>query len=110
MKVKEKGHTVIIKRSEESIEELILKIQDNYATFQNSNLVIDVCYETLDHTVLSLFEDLKSKHKSNKKSFVVVFENADFNEIDEENVIVVPSLQEAFDIIEMEEIERDLGF
>ena len=110
MKVKEKGHTVIIKRSEESIEELISKIQDNYATFQSNNLVIDVCNETFDAAELSLFEDLKSKHKNNKKSFVVVFENADFNEIDEEEVIVVPSLQEAFDIIEMEEIERDLGF
>jgi hypothetical protein len=27
-----------------------------------------------------------------------------------EELVIVPTLQEAFDIIEMEEIERDLGF
>jgi len=27
-----------------------------------------------------------------------------------EEIVVVPTLQEAFDIIEMEEMERDLGF
>ncbi|MEG1239581.1 MAG: ribonuclease Z, partial [Flavobacterium sp.] len=32
-----------------------------------------------------------------------------FDEVSEE-IIVVPTLQEGFDIIEMEEIERDLGF
>jgi hypothetical protein len=27
-----------------------------------------------------------------------------------DEIVVVPTLQEAYDIIEMEEIERDLGF
>lgn len=110
MKVKEKGHTIIIKRSEEAIEEFISKVQDNYATFQNNNLVIDLSNQTLNDDELILFNDLMTKHKQNKKSFVMVLENADFNESAEEELMIVPSLQEAFDIIEMEEIERDLGF
>lgn len=110
MKVKEKGHTIIIKRSEESIEEFISKVQDNYATFQNNNLVIDLSNQALNDDELILFNDLMTKHKQNKKSFVMVLENADFNESAEEELMIVPSLQEAFDIIEMEEIERDLGF
>ena len=40
---------------------------------------------------------------------VFVAENLDFNKIPD-NLLVVPSLLEAHDIIEMEEIERDLGF
>ena len=36
------------------------------------------------------------------------------NKIADDNIpdelVIVPTLQEAFDIIEMEEIERDLGF
>ena len=48
-------------------------------------------------------------HKKEKKSFVIVAENIDYNAVSS-NLIVVPSLLEAHDIIEMEEIERDLGF
>jgi len=39
----------------------------------------------------------------------VVTNAININETPEE-IIVVPSLQEAYDIIEMEDIERDLGF
>ncbi|MBT5393326.1 MAG: ribonuclease Z [Flavobacteriaceae bacterium] len=46
--------------------------------------------------------------QNNKKSFVIV--NSDFkSEYYNLNINVVPSLQEAIDIIEIEEIERDLG-
>ena len=46
---------------------------------------------------------------SEKHSFVIVSENIDIDKI-HEDLIVVPTQQEAFDIIEMEEMERDLGF
>jgi hypothetical protein len=45
--------------------------------------------------------------KKNKKSFVIVASNIDFNKVSDK-ITVVPTLQEAHDIIEMEEIERDL--
>jgi len=46
--------------------------------------------------------------QNNKKSFVIV--NSDFkSEYHNLNMNIVPSLQEAIDIIEIEEIERDLG-
>ena len=54
------------------------------------------------------FEPLAVLQKKQKKSFVIVAD-IDFDEVSEE-IIVVPTLQEGFDIIEMEEIERDLGF
>ena len=46
--------------------------------------------------------------QNNKKSFVIV--NSNFkSEYYNLNINIVPSLQEAIDIIEIEEIERDLG-
>ena len=36
-------------------------------------------------------------------------DKADLDEMPDE-IVVVPTLQEAFDVIEMEDIERDLGF
>jgi len=110
MKVKDKGNSQIIKQSEESVSEFITKIQDNYKAFQNFNLIIELSNEGFDICELSQFEKLNEQHKKNKKSFVLVFEDADFNEVDEQEIILVPSVQEALDIIEMEEIERDLGF
>ena len=52
---------------------------------------------------------LSAQHKKSKKSFVIVVPDFDYNAIPEK-LTVVPSLLEAHDIIEMEEIERDLGF
>ena len=43
-----------------------------------------------------------------KKSFVIIVSDFDFNKVSDK-LTVVPTLQEAHDIIEMEEIERDLG-
>jgi hypothetical protein len=52
---------------------------------------------------------LSKTHKKAKKSFIVVTSESDFNAVSDK-LAVVRSLQEAHDIIEMEEIERDLGF
>lgn len=59
--------------------------------------------------VLLKFQQLAILHKKNKKSFVVVYADANFSELPDDFQIV-PTLQEGEDTIEMEEIERDLGF
>jgi hypothetical protein len=58
---------------------------------------------------IKLFSNLSKTHKKGKKSFVLVASAIDFNAVPTQ-LTVVPSVQEAHDIIEMEEIERDLGF
>ena len=58
---------------------------------------------------LKAFLPLVKLQKKAKKSFVIVASDLDFNAISDK-LVVVPSLLEAHDIIEMEEIERDLGF
>ena len=71
------------------------------------NIIID--FNTLSFEKFS--EDLNNlfiESQNNKKSFVIV--NSDFkSEYYNLNINIVPSLQEAIDIIEIEEIERDLG-
>ena len=42
-------------------------------------------------------------------SFVIVFEGINYDDIPDQ-IIAVPTLEEANDIIEMENIEKDLGF
>ncbi len=78
--------------------------------YEDSNLVIDLLkYEKLSLEELVQFLKLSNYQRGGKKSFVFVNQGLDYDLIPDE-MIVVPTLQEAADIIEMEEIERDLGF
>ena len=86
---------------------LISQVKTN---FKGKNLVIDL----LKYTHITLEELLElvvlsTKHRAAKQSFVIVNNAINPDDIPDE-MIVVPTLQEATDIIEMEEIERDLGF
>jgi hypothetical protein len=78
--------------------------------FEDDHLVIDLLSsETLELSQLLEFLKISTYHRSSKHSFVIINENIDIDDIPDE-LIVVPTLQEAEDVIEMEEIERDLGF
>ena len=48
-------------------------------------------------------------HKIGNKSIIIVSDVIDFNKVPN-SLLVVPSVLEAHDMIEMDEIERDLGF
>ena len=56
-----------------------------------------------------LFLKLSEGHRQNGTSFVIIFEGIDIDEIPDE-INVVPTFTEALDILEMDAIERDLGF
>ena len=110
MKVEHKTHTTILKDTESNISEFIQKVTDQYDTFKERNLILDVSQDkTANVKAIKAFSELSKKHKKAKKSFVIVAENIDFNDVPA-SLLVVPTLLEAHDMIEMEEIERDLGF
>lgn len=110
MKVDHKTHTTIIKDTEGNASEFLKKVTDQYESFRERNLILDVTHDkTADVKAIKSFADLSKKHKKAKKSFVIVAENIDFNDVPD-SLLVVPTLLEAHDMIEMEEIERDLGF
>ena len=78
--------------------------------FKDQNLIIDLLsYANLSLDQLLLFIELSNQHRISKHSFVIV-NNALDPDILPNEIMVVPTLLEAQDVIEMEEIERDLGF
>ncbi|MFD2890438.1 ribonuclease Z [Flavobacterium chuncheonense] len=110
MKVDKKGHTTIIKETRGDIKAFIENIATEYKTFEKQNLILDVSNdEKVGMNDLVNFKNLVKQHQKSKKSLVIVAENIDFNETPD-YLIVVPSVLEAQDIIEMDEIQRDLGF
>jgi len=110
MKVDQKKHTVIIKDTQGDFTSFLMKVTHQYKTFEKNNIVIDLLsHKDLSISDIKQFIPLSAQHKKSKKSFVIVVPDFDYNAIPEK-LTVVPSLLEAHDIIEMEEIERDLGF
>lgn len=113
MKVKEKGHTLIITSNEATLSEFVEKLEQQYeSNLVGANLVIDLITASFAVTEedIEQFENLAVKHiEEANRSFVIVVESIDFNEFDGD-MIIVPTLLEAHDLIEMDEIQRDLGF
>ncbi|SFD17601.1 ribonuclease Z [Flavobacterium phragmitis] len=109
MKVDQKGHTVTIKDTQGDVNAFLEKVTQQFKTFEKHNIIIDLSSDEVSENDLKLFLPLSKTHKKAKKSFVIVASDLDFNAISDK-LVVVPSLLEAHDIIEMEEIERDLGF
>lgn len=110
MKVEAKGHTTIIKETKGDLVAFLMKLTHEYKTFEKQHLIIDISHlQQLSVKDINTFLPLSKTHKKAKKSFVIIAENVDFNTISDK-LSVVPTRIEAHDIIEMEEIERDLGF
>ncbi|MBO9583682.1 MAG: ribonuclease Z [Flavobacterium sp.] len=109
MKVDQKGHTVTIKDTQGDVNAFLENVTQQFKTFEKQNIIIDLSADVIAEKDLKAFLPLSKIHKKAKKSFVIVASDLDFNAISDK-LAVVPSLLEAHDIIEMEEIERDLGF
>lgn len=110
MRIEEKEFYRILKDEKDDVREFSSYLKWKHEDFINDNVVIDI----LDQGALSLeellsFLSLSNEHRRNKKSFVIANDTINIDRVPEE-LIVVPTLQEAEDIIQMEEIERDLGF
>jgi len=99
----------IITQEKASTIELVKKLNVLYERFKNDNIIVNLTSLkpiTLENIVE--FLQISNTHRKAKKSFVIVSNKINLNETPDE-IIVVPTLQEAHDVIEMEEIERDLG-
>ena len=104
------GNITIITQEKLSVVALAKKLSDSYDKFKHNNVIVNLT--TLDKislTELIEFLLVSNKHRAAKHSFVIVTDKVDFDTVPDE-LVVVPTIHEAYDIIDMEEIERDLGF
>lgn len=110
MIIDQNGNVSIITQEKATIIELVKKLQALYPKFKNNNIIVNLT--TLDKlSVQDIVEFLiiSNTHRAAKQSFVIVTNKIDLDDVPDE-LIVIPTLQEAYDIVEMEDMERDLGF
>lgn len=104
------GNISIITQEKVSIVELVKKLDVIYSRFKNDNIIINLTsLKTLTTQDVVEFLNISNQHRKAKQSFVIVADKIKLEDIPDE-LVIVPTLKEAYDIIEMEEIERDLGF
>ena len=104
------GNISIITQEKVSIVELVKKLDVIYSRFENDNIIINLTsLKSLTAQDVIEFLKISNQHRKEKHSFVIVTNKIQLSDIPDE-LVIVPTLQEAYDIIEMEEIERDLGF
>ena len=112
MKIENKGHTSIIEiETSTACKNIVNELGQRMAEdLEAQNIVINLLERTqVSIEDLQVFLPLSQAHNERSQSFVLVSNSVNHNDVPAE-LHVVPTLQEAQDIIDMEEIERDLGF
>ena len=110
MKVIEKEGYKIFEDEKNDVVEFASFLDSIHHNFKEDNVVIDILkYGELRLDELLQFLEISNVHRKGKRSFVIANDAINIDKVPEE-LVVVPTLQEAEDIIQMEEIERDLGF
>ena len=100
---------IVVSQEKISIERFLQNLESDYTKLKNDNLVLDLLgFSKLSPYNVISFLELARRHKKNGKTFVMVSDKVSYDDVPEE-INLVPTLQEARDIVEMEEIERDLG-
>ena len=81
----------------------LIKSEINKENYNNSNRIVDLS-NVIPDQFLSILNTFTKQN--NNKSFVIVTKKNDYNA---DNLNLVPTIQEAIDFIDLEEMERDLN-
>lgn len=105
-----KDNYTILKDEKNDPKDFAAFIEHILNKFKSENLVIDLQkYGKLTLDELLSFLKPSLKQYKNKQSFIIINDTINIDDVPEE-LRVVPTAQEAEDMVQMEDIERDLNF
>ncbi|UZO80262.1 ribonuclease Z [Aquimarina sp. ERC-38] len=108
MIINPEGSTVVLIQEKLSTPEFVKQLEEKYDSFKNNHIIVQLSsLKNNEAENISDFLRISKAHKAKKQSFVLVSGELTYNDVPEE-LSLVPTLQEARDIIAMEDIERDL--
>ncbi|TDN82404.1 hypothetical protein DET49_12457 [Salegentibacter sp. 24] len=109
MKISEKENYILIEPLEAPVVNFVSSLTRRHSEFNNKNIMVSLlAYHSLQKEEVMGFLEISKAHQQNNKSIVLVSNAISIDELPEE-IVVVPSLKEAEDLIQMDEIQRDLG-
>ena len=77
--------------------------------YKNRNIILDLSNIKSDKSEIKSLKGFAETQANNSKSFAIILPSFDADAFDE-LLNVTPTLTEAIDIIDMDEMTRDLGF
>lgn len=105
-----KEKSIICGPKNESLKDFLSNFKANYPDFLKKNVIVDL--SKINHVNVSeilLFLNTAKSHFDNNTSFVIIAPHVEVDRLPEE-IVTAPTLIEALDIVELDEISRDLGF
>ena len=110
MIIEEKKDYIHISSNDTTIDDFINNFKSEHEIVENKNLIVSISNDfTVKEEDIFVFLSYSQQHIENGTTFVVVCDSVGVHNFPEE-FNIVPTLQEAEDVLEMENIQRDLGF
>ena len=105
-----KEKNIIVGPKQESIKEFYRLFQKDYPKLLRNNVIVDLSNIIIKKvSEVLLFLKTAQAHRKKGTSFVLIIQGINIDELPDE-LNVAPTIVEALDIIELDEIGRDLGF
>ncbi len=109
MNIKIKDKLVIITPNNTPFDKFFQELNTKINNFSNQNIIVDLLNLKVKTEELSQFIKISEKKIELGTSFVLIYLDVDIDNIPDE-IIIVPTYQEAIDMIEMDEMTRSLDF
>ena len=110
MKIEKKETYSYILSDEKSFKTFFSSFKDALKDLQKEHIILHFLDDiNISKEDFSLFLDVSAQKKENGTSFVIIYKNVNVDDIPE-TINIVPTLTEAIDVLEMEAMERELGF
>lgn len=110
MQIERKEKYTLIHTKENSFDNFLKEISNILQNFENEDLILEISnFINFKEEDFSLLLDVKTKKNKNGTSFVIVNKNVSIDNLPE-SLNIAPTITEAEDILEIEAIERELGF
>ena len=106
---KEDLHIQFTPKTAIKIDEFLTQFTSLLNDYEENNIILDLTKTSYTIDDLLKFNTISEKNIELGTSFVIIFNEIDIDSIPDE-LIVVPTFQEALDMIEMDEMTRSLDF
>ncbi len=108
MIIDKEGNTTVVFQENASLKTFVKNLTESFPLIRKDHIIVNLfSFSQLKAADLLEFLQMSLAHRKSGKSFVLVTDSVHYADLPD-NLCVAPTLQEARDIIEMEEIERDL--
>ncbi len=105
-----KEKNIIVEPKQDCIKDFCVELERDYPGLLKHNVIVDLRKINIQkETEFLMLLHIAKQHIEHKTSFVIIANGIDVDVLPDE-LVVVPTMVEALDIIEMDEISRDLGF